>query len=42
MDELDSTAQSGKKLRIRSPSPVLKIRMTSRRSGFRSWARSAA
>jgi hypothetical protein len=42
MAELDSTAQSGKKLRIRSPRPVLKIRITSRRSGLSSWARSAA
>ena len=42
MAELDSTAQSGKKLRIRSPSPVLKIRITSLRSGLTSWARSAA
>ena len=42
IEELDSTAQSGKKLRIRSPSPVLKMRMTSLRPGLTSWARSAA
>ena len=42
MAELDSTAQSGKNARIRSPSPVLKMRITMRRSGLRSWARSAA
>ena len=38
----DSTAQSAKKLRIRSPSPALKIAMTIRRSGLSSAARSAA
>ncbi len=38
----DSTAQSVKNVRIRSPRPVLKIAMTSRRSGLISWARSAA
>jgi hypothetical protein len=42
IEELDRTAQSEKKLRIRSPSPVLKILITSRRSGLRSWARRAA
>ncbi len=42
MAESDSTAQSAKNIRIRSPSPVLKIATTRRRSGLSSWARSAA
>ncbi len=38
----DSTAQSAKKLRMRSPRPALKIAMTSRSRGLSSCARSAA
>jgi hypothetical protein len=38
----DSTAQSAKNVRIRSPSPALKMAMTSRMSGLSSCARSAA
>ena len=37
-----STAQSVKKVRMRSPRLVLKMATTSRRSGLSSWARSAA
>ena len=42
MAEPDSTAQSLKKVRIRSPRLVLKMATTSRRSGLSSWARRAA
>ena len=42
MPDSDSTAQSVKKVRIRSPRPVLKMEMTSRRAGLISWARRAA
>ena len=42
IDEPDSTAQSWKKVRIRSPRLVLKILTTSRSSGLSSCARSAA
>jgi hypothetical protein len=38
----DSTAQSGKNVRIRSPSPALKMAMTRRSPGLSSCARSAA